>query len=207
MNPILKNLEDLFSEDKKIVYQALNNKRDDILHSFYLLLNNDEETLNLLKDGYLPFTKLFINPSLVNKEIYNQVFDAFNNNFRVCYFYKNLDVSYLASDQIIVKVNFKDLDKASYLVTFPNFYQTLPAKEITLNNNLTTIDLIKLALDDNLGDYVLIMDASLTKNNRFYLPFCEEVYFPADFDEKVIEEFTSSVKGRRINAKRIHSDK
>ena len=28
MNPILKNLEDLFSEDKKIVYQALNNKRD-----------------------------------------------------------------------------------------------------------------------------------------------------------------------------------
>ena len=29
MNPILKNLKDLFSEDKKIVYQALNNKRDD----------------------------------------------------------------------------------------------------------------------------------------------------------------------------------
>ena len=65
MEKNLLNLRELFSEDKKIIYKALLEKKDWINKSFYVVGNlSTNEDLEDIFDNRIRFKRLYINPEL-----------------------------------------------------------------------------------------------------------------------------------------------
>ena len=86
MEKYLLNLRELFSQDKKIIYKALLEKKDWINKSFYVVGSlSSNEDLEDIFDNRLRFKKLYINPELkqdIQDEEYPEVkFSLFSVTF------------------------------------------------------------------------------------------------------------------------------
>lgn len=204
MNQTLIDLEDLFSNQKDVLYSVLKRKQNLILDSFYTFISFDEESLKSLKEGFLPFKKLLLDPSLI-KDIdnYQAYYESFNNLFRVIYFDKELKDLDSLKEGIIVKVNFNKINQTSYLVTFPNFFKTVSKDEIKIESNLEVKNLLKFALNNLNGDSLLILDQSLCSKDRFYLPYAEEIYLSKEIEYSIKDKIHELFKEQNIKINEV----
>lgn len=173
MEKYLLNLRELFSQDKKIIYKALLEKKDWINKSFYVvgsLLTNED--LEDIFDNRLRFKKLYINPELkqdIQDEELKQV-----QEFRVLYLFNN-PPEVIANDEFVIKYDFSYLLDREYKMLFANFYPCLNKDEILQKEEDRFVQIMKLFMSKDLGDNVILMDDQELTSSCFYCKVIKEI--------------------------------
>lgn len=169
MNRYLENFYDLFSEDSSVSYRALLKKKDWLTERCFYLVCTLEDTRDVedLFDGLLRFRRLYVNPERFagNESLYQRVSEAFDRCFRVLYLSEELPE--LGREEFAVRLDFRKLSDGEYRRLFANFYPCIPDKEIPLPKGEEAVQLLPLAMDEALGDAVLILDVSELKESCF----------------------------------------
>lgn len=145
MNLYLKNLRNLFSDDDKIMYRALLEKKEWINHSFFVVGSlMDNQDIEDIFDRKIRFKKL-----LINQEV--------NDNYRVLYLYDKRPET-INDDEFVIKYDFSLLNEREYKMLFANFYPCLTQEDIALKEESSLVKIMKTFMRDDLGDKVIIMD-------------------------------------------------
>ncbi len=173
MEKYLLNLRELFSQDKKIIYKALLEKKDWINKSFYVVGSlSSNEDLEDIFDNRLRFKKLYINPELkqdIQDEELKQV-----QEFRVLYLFNN-PPEVIANDEFVIKYDFSYLLDREYKMLFANFYPCLNKDEILQKEEDRFVQIMKLFMSKDLGDNVILMNNQELTSSCFYCKVIKEI--------------------------------
>lgn len=173
MEKYLLNLRELFSEDKKIIYKALLEKKDWINKSFYVVGNlSTNEDLEDIFDNRIRFKRLYINPELkknIQDEELKQVED-----FRVLYLFDN-PPEIVSNDEFVIKYDFSYLLDREYKMLFANFYPCLNKEEILQKEEDRFVQIMKLFMSKDLGDNVILMNNQELTSSCFYCKVIKEI--------------------------------
>ena len=173
MEKYLLNLRELFSQDKKIIYKALLEKKDWINKSFYVVGSlSTNEDLEDIFDNRLRFKKLYINPELkqdIQDEELKQV-----QEFRVLYLFNN-PPEVIANDEFVIKYDFSYLLDREYKMLFANFYPCLNKDEILQKEEDRFVQSMKLFMSKDLGDNVILMNNQELTSSCFYCKVIKEI--------------------------------
>ncbi len=173
MEKYLLNLRELFSQDKKIIYKALLEKKDWINKSFYVVGSlSTNEDLEDIFDNRLRFKKLYINPELkqdIRDEELKQV-----QEFRVLYLFNN-PPEVIANDEFVIKYDFSYLLDREYKMLFANFYPCLNKDEILQKEEDRFVQIMKLFMSKDLGDSVILMNNQELTSSCFYCKVIKEI--------------------------------
>lgn len=173
MEKYLLNLRELFSEDKKIIYKALLEKKDWINKSFYVVGNlSTNEDLEDIFDNRIRFKRLYINPELkknIQDEELKQVED-----FRVLYLFDN-PPEIVSNDEFVIKYDFSYLLDREYKMLFANFYPCLNKEEILQKEEDRFVQIMKLFMNKDLGDNVILMNNQELTSSCFYCKVIKEI--------------------------------
>ena len=173
MEKYLLNLRELFSQDKKIIYKALLEKKDWINKSFYVVGSlSTNEDLEDIFDNRLRFKKLYINPELkqdIQDEELKQV-----QEFRVLYLFNN-PPEVIANDEFVIKYDFSYLLDREYKMLFANFYPCLNKNEILQKEEDRFVQIMKLFMSKDLGDNVILMNNQELTSSCFYCNVIKEI--------------------------------
>ena len=173
MEKYLLNLRELFSQDKKIIYKALLEKKDWINKSFYVVGSlSSNEDLEDIFDNRLRFKKLYINPELkqdIRDEELKQV-----QEFRVLYLFNN-PPEVIANDEFVIKYDFSYLLDREYKILFANFYPCLNKDEILQKEEDRFVQIMKLFMSKDLGDNVILMNNQELTSSCFYCKVIKEI--------------------------------
>ena len=173
MEKYLLNLRELFSQDKKIIYKALLEKKDWINKSFYVVGSlSTNEDLEDIFDNRLRFKKLYINPELkqdIQDEELKQV-----QEFRVLYLFNN-PPEVIANDEFVIKYDFSYLLDREYKMLFANFYPCLNKNEILQKEEDRFVQIMKLFMSKDLGDNVILMNNQELTSSCFYCKVIKEI--------------------------------
>lgn len=173
MEKYLLNLRELFSQDKKIIYKALLEKKDWINKSFYVVGSlSSNEDLEDIFDNRLRFKKLYINPELkqdIRDEELKQV-----QEFRVLYLFNN-PPEVIANDEFVIKYDFSYLLDREYKMLFANFYPCLNKDEILQKEEDRFVQIMKLFMSKDLGDNVILMNNQELTSSCFYCKVIKEI--------------------------------
>ena len=173
MEKYLLNLRELFSQDKKIIYKALLEKKDWINKSFYVVGSlSSNEDLEDIFDNRLRFKKLYINPELkqdIQDEELKQV-----QEFRVLYLFNN-PPEVIANDEFVIKYDFSYLLDREYKMLFANFYPCLNKDEILQKEEDRFVQIMKLFMSKDLGDNVILMNDQELTSSCFYCKVIKEI--------------------------------
>lgn len=173
MEKYLLNLRELFSQDKKIIYKALLEKKDWINKSFYVVGSlSTNEDLEDIFDNRLRFKKLYINPELkqdIQDEELKQV-----QEFRVLYLFNN-PPEVIANDEFVIKYDFSYLLDREYKMLFANFYPCLNKDEILQKEEDRFVQIMKLFMSKDLGDNVILMNDQELTSSCFYCKVIKEI--------------------------------
>lgn len=173
MEKYLLNLRELFSQDKKIIYKALLEKKDWINKSFYVVGSlSTNEDLEDIFDNRLRFKKLYINPELkqdIRDEELKQV-----QEFRVLYLFNN-PPEVIANDEFVIKYDFSYLLDREYKMLFANFYPCLNKDEILQKEEDRFVQMMKLFMSKDLGDNVILMNNQELTSSCFYCKVIKEI--------------------------------
>lgn len=173
MEKYLLNLRELFSQDKKIIYKALLEKKDWINKSFYVVGSlSTNEDLEDIFDNRLRFKKLYINPELkqdIQDEELKQV-----QEFRVLYLFNN-PPEVIANDEFVIKYDFSYLLDREYKMLFANFYPCLNKDEILQKEEDRFVQIMKLFMSKDLGDNVILMNNQELTSSCFYCKVIKEI--------------------------------
>ncbi len=173
MEKYLLNLRELFSQDKKIIYKALLEKKDWINKSFYVVGSlSTNEDLEDIFDNRLRFKKLYINPELkqdIRDEELKQV-----QEFRVLYLFNN-PPEVIANDEFVIKYDFSYLLDREYKMLFANFYPCLNKDEILQKEEDRFVQIMKLFMSKDLGDNVILMNDQELTSSCFYCKVIKEI--------------------------------
>lgn len=173
MEKYLLNLRELFSQDKKIIYKALLEKKDWINKSFYVVGSlSTNEDLEDIFDNRLRFKKLYINPELkqdIRDEELKQV-----QEFRVLYLFNN-PPEVIENDEFVIKYDFSYLLDREYKMLFANFYPCLNKDEILQKEEDRFVQIMKLFMSKDLGDNVILMNNQELTSSCFYCKVIKEI--------------------------------
>ena len=166
MEKNLLNLRELFSEDKKIIYKALLEKKDWINKSFYVVGNlSTNEDLEDIFDNRIRFKRLYINPEL-KKDIQDEELKQVED-FRVLYLFDN-PPEIVSNDEFVIKYDFSYLLDREYKMLFANFYPCLNKEEILQKEEDRFVQIMKLFMSKDLGDNVILMNNQELTSSCFY---------------------------------------
>ncbi len=176
MNQNLLNFKNLFSDDKKIVYQAILEKKDWINDVFY----SDYSFAKKIENG---------------KEIYEDLFSLLNNSLLLkddksenfAYRYFNKTKKYVKKEgHFLVGYDFSKLDIDSYKELFANFYPCIKQSDFVEFNDDIQNQLEKIMISDE--DYVLILDKNNLFNNGYPIKvLCKIMYHKDYINEEKLE--------------------
>lgn len=173
MEKYLLNLRELFSEDKKIIYKALLEKKDWINKSFYIVGNlSTNEDLEDIFDNRIRFKRLYINPEL-KKDIQDEELKQVED-FRVLYLFDN-PPEIVSNDEFVIKYDFSYLLDREYKMLFANFYPCLNKEEILQKEEDRFIQIMKLFMSKDLGDNVILMNNQELTSSCFYCKVIKEI--------------------------------
>lgn len=212
----LENLEKLFSDNEKVLYSAIVEKKDWILRNVIFPGNldvekdqNGKEHIYLLED--------ILNQSLVfDKAIYFNVLKSQEKefelqkslqNFNICYLKKNINVDQNYS--IYIEYDLTKLSKEDYLLLMPNFYFSHDEKELNINfDDLENpVNLLKICMIRRDNDYCLVLDDSKLKDGRLFFPYISKIYIARKLPDNVINELISFTKKHNITLEVIYETK
>ncbi len=168
MKKEIENFINLFSDDKKIVYEALLEKKDLINNYFYA----DYSFTKHLENGKEIYDDLFslLNRSLLFKE---------NDNFAYRYFNKN--PKYIKKEgHFIVKFNFAKIDEQTYKDFFANFYPCIKNEDKVIFKEEIMNKLFSLMISNDF-DYVLILDKYKLINNAYPINVIDEILYDKNY--------------------------
>ena len=167
------NLRELFSEDKKIIYKALLEKKDWINKSFYVVGNlSTNEDLEDIFDNRIRFKRLYINPEL-KKDIQDEELKQVED-FRVLYLFDN-PPEIVSNDEFVIKYDFSYLLDREYKMLFANFYPCLNKEEILQKEEDRFVKIMKLFMSKDLGDNVILMNNQELTSSCFYCKVIKEI--------------------------------
>lgn len=173
MEKYLFNLRELFSEDKKIIYKALLEKKDWINKSFYVVGNlSTNEDLEDIFDNRIRFKRLYINPEL-KKDIQDEELKQVED-FRVLYLFDN-PPEIVSNDEFVIKYDFSYLLDREYKMLFANFYPCLNKEEILQKEEDRFVQIMKLFMSKDLGDNVILMNNQELTSSCFYCKVIKEI--------------------------------
>lgn len=173
MEKNLLNLRELFSEDKKIIYKALLEKKDWINKSFYVVGNlSTNEDLEDIFDNRIRFKRLYINPEL-KKDIQDEELKQVED-FRVLYLFDN-PPEIVSNDEFVIKYDFSYLLDREYKMLFVNFYPCLNKEEILQKEEDRFVQIMKLFMSKDLGDNVILMNNQELTSSCFYCKVIKEI--------------------------------
>lgn len=173
MEKYLLNLRELFSEDKKIIYKALLEKKDWINKSFYVVGNlSTNEDLEDIFDNRIRFKRLYINPEL-KKDIQDEELKQVED-FRVLYLFDN-PPEIVSNDEFVIKYDFSYLLDREYKMLFANFYPCLNKEEILQKEEDRFVQIMKLFMSKDLGDNVILMNNQELTSSCFYCKVIKEI--------------------------------
>ena len=173
MEKYLLNLRELFSEDKKIIYKALLEKKDWINKSFYVVGNlSTNEDLEDIFDNRIRFKRLYINPEL-KKDIQDEELKQVED-FRVLYLFDN-PPEIVSNDEFGIKYDFSYLLDREYKMLFANFYPCLNKEEILQKEEDRFVQIMKLFMSKDLGDNVILMNNQELTSSCFYCKVIKEI--------------------------------
>lgn len=173
MEKNLLNLRELFSEDKKIIYKALLEKKDWINKSFYVVGNlSTNEDLEDIFDNRIRFKRLYINPEL-KKDIQDEELKQVED-FRVLYLFDN-PPEIVSNDEFVIKYDFSYLLDREYKMLFANFYPCLNKEEILQKEKDRFVQIMKLFMSKDLGDNVILMNNQELTSSCFYCKVIKEI--------------------------------
>ena len=173
MEKYLLNLRELFSEDKKIIYKALLEKKDWINKSFYIVGNlSTNEDLEDIFDNRIRFKRLYINPEL-KKDIQDEELKQVED-FRVLYLFDNPH-EIVSNDEFVIKYDFSYLLDREYKMLFANFYPCLNKEEILQKEEDRFVQIMKLFMSKDLGDNVILMNNQELTSSCFYCKVIKEI--------------------------------
>ena len=173
MEKYLLNLRELFSEDKKIIYKALLEKKDWINKSFYVLGNlSTNEDLEDIFDNRIRFKRLYINPKL-KKDIQDEELKQVDD-FRVLYLFDN-PPEIVSNDEFVIKYDFSYLLDREYKMLFANFYPCLNKEEILQKEEDRFVQIMKLFMSKDLGDNVILINNQELTSSCFYCKVIKEI--------------------------------
>lgn len=173
MEKYLLNLRELFSEDKKIIYKALLEKKDWINKSFYVVGNlSTNEDLEDIFDNRIRFKRLYINPEL-KKDIQDEELKQVED-FRVLYLFDN-PPEIVSNDEFVIKYDFSYLLDREYKMLFANFYPCLNKEEILQKEEDRFVQIMKLFMSKDLGDNVILMNNQELTSSCFYSKVIKEI--------------------------------
>lgn len=173
MEKNLLNLRELFSEDKKIIYKALLEKKDWINKYFYVVGNlSTNEDLEDIFDNRIRFKRLYINPEL-KKDIQDEELKQVED-FRVLYLFDN-PPEIVSNDEFVIKYDFSYLLDREYKMLFANFYPCLNKEEILQKEEDRFVQIMKLFMSKDLGDNVILMNNQELTSSCFYCKVIKEI--------------------------------
>ena len=173
MEKNLLNLRELFSEDKKIIYKALLEKKDWINKSFYVVGNlSTNEDLEDIFDNRIRFKRLYINPEL-KKDIQDEELKQVED-FRVLYLFDN-PPEIVSNDEFVIKYDFSYLLDREYKMLFANFYPCLNKEKILQKEEDRFVQIMKLFMSKDLGDNVILMNNQELTSSCFYCKVIKEI--------------------------------
>lgn len=173
MEKYLLNLRELFSEDKKIIYKALLEKKDWINKSFYIVGNlSTNEDLEDIFDNRIRFKRLYINPEL-KKDIQDEELKQVED-FRVLYLFDN-PPEIVSNDEFVIKYDFSYLLDREYKMLFANFYPCLNKEEILQKEEDRFVQIMKLFMSKDLGDNVILINNQELTSSCFYCKVIKEI--------------------------------
>ena len=173
MEKNLLNLRELFSEDKKIIYKALLEKKDWINKSFYVVGNlSTNEDLEDIFDNRIRFKRLYINPEL-KKDIQDEELKQVED-FIVLYLFDN-PPEIVSNDEFVIKYDFSYLLDREYKMLFANFYPCLNKEEILQKEEDRFVQIMKLFMSKDLGDNVILMNNQELTSSCFYCKVIKEI--------------------------------
>ena len=182
MNLYLDNIRRLFSDKNEEIYQALLEKKDWIFQSFYCIgsfdSNRDAEDII---EGKLRFRKLYLNPDEFSDHGNYLMTEEILRQFRFLYLYKNIP-DCESGDEFIIRYDFRKLNDREYMMLFPNLYPCLKKDERACSEEDDLIASMKRAMDDSLGDAVLIMGEKDLTDSCFPCRAVGEIFIPSSLN-------------------------
>lgn len=165
MKYYLENLRNLFCDDDSVVYKALLEKKDWINNSFYIVGSfQDNKDIEDIFEQRIRFRKLYLE---------HTKYEA----FRVLYLFDNFPET-LSDDEFIIKYDFKRLTEQEFKILFANFYPCLNQEERLIEEENPQVQDMKLYMNKDLGDNVIILDQMNLKDSCFKCHVIEKIIAP-----------------------------
>lgn len=200
MRKEILNFINLFSNDKKVLYSALVEKKDLILRNYYIELDFKSENIDgrevypkifALLDGGVYFTPCKLENEkedmLVSLTSYLDLFDKEHIPFNKGCFY--------------VGLSFKRIDDKVYKELFPNIYPKFNEGEFKRTDDDLINAYSNFMIGGN-GEYVLLLPRDVLLNNVYPLEIAFEILYKKDSITKsqfeALEEFSSRM-GIKLN--------
>lgn len=180
MNKYLDNFNRLFSDDDKIVYQAILEKKDWICRPLYLPGNLDITIDEQGKKHFKFLESLFDNVILFKKSK-----NELANNFRYVKFSNDLSNE---EALFFIEYDFTRIDEKGYHAIVANYYPCLSEEELHIDYSSKSVkEILKTMMIGENNESVIILDQSALINDAFFAPIIRKVLVKESAPKEVKE--------------------
>ena len=180
MNKYLDNFNRLFSDDDKIVYQAILEKKDWLFHPLYLSGNLD---ITLDEQGKKHFK--FLESLFDNVILFKKSKNELANNFRYVKFSNDLSNE---EALFFIEYDFTRIDEKGYHAIVANYYPCLSEKELHIDYSSKSVkEVLKTMMIGENNESVIILDQSALINDAFFAPIIRKVFVKESAPKEVKE--------------------
>ncbi|MCX5775109.1 MAG: hypothetical protein NTV44_01935 [Firmicutes bacterium] len=216
MNKKLQNFMNLFSDDDKVVYQAILAKKDWLFVPLFLPGNTmvymDERNLRhyrlleAIYDDVLPFDKILLDTKIPVKSDVKLKVESDLKEYR-----KLVLMDAIPNDNtpFFAEYDFTKLNEETYHALVANFYPCLSVRSLSIDLSLletSLIEKLKSVMVGKKGEHVLIVDQSVLLNDSLYAPMLRAIHVRPNADPVLQEELRLLCKEKGIIYKEVHYD-
>ena len=180
MNKYLDNFNRLFSDDDKIVYQAILEKKDWLFHPLYLSGNLD---ITLDEQGKKHFK--FLESLFDNVILFKKSKNELAKNFRYVKFSNDLSNE---EALFFIEYDFTRIDEKGYHAIVANYYPCLSEEELHIDYSSKSVkEVLKTMMIGENNESVIILDQSALINDAFFAPIIRKVFVKESAPKEVKE--------------------
>ena len=180
MNKYLDNFNRLFSDDDKVVYQAILEKKDWLFHPLYLSGNLD---ITLDEQGKKHFK--FLESLFDNVILFKKSKNELANNFRYVKFSNDLSNE---EALFFIEYDFTRIDEKGYHAIVANYYPCLSEEELHIDYSSKSVkEVLKTMMIGENNESVIILDQSALINDAFFAPIIRKVFVKESAPKEVKE--------------------
>lgn len=180
MNKYLDNFNRLFSDDDKIVYQAILEKKDWLFHPLYLPGNLD---ITLDEQGKKHFK--FLESLFDNVILFKKSKNELANNFRYVKFSNDLSNE---EALFFIEYDFTRIDEKGYHAIVANYYPCLSEEELHIDYSSKSVkEILKTMMIGENNESVIILDENALINDAFFAPIIRKVLVKESAPKEVKE--------------------